>query len=444
MDLLEKHFEQALTTLAGPLANLRILAAVSGGADSVVLAHLCKNLGVHFGIAHCNFALRGAESLRDEQFVLGLASHLGVPFYRKQFETGAYAAQQGTGIQEAARNLRYNWFGELLEAEGYHFVATGHHANDNVETVLMHLFRGSGIKGLRGMLPRQGQILRPLLKVSRADIERYAAENQLDWVEDSSNAGDHYTRNLVRHAVVETMTTVFPRAIDNFNQSVGHLRQAELIYTAGIEERLKKLVVKKGDEQHLPVLKLKKMPASETLLFEWLQDFGFLSGQMPQAWQLLDADSGAMLLSPTHRLIKHRAWLILAEMQPAQAQHIVVEQGDTVVNFADQRLNIQRVDGAATINANAEMAFFDANTIQFPLLLRPWQAGDYFYPLGMHKKKKVARFLIDQKLSKTKKEQVWVLESNQRIVWVVGLRIDDRCKIKPTTSASLVMEIVPV
>ncbi|TAD82005.1 MAG: tRNA lysidine(34) synthetase TilS, partial [Bacteroidetes bacterium] len=285
-----------------------------------------------------------------------------VPFYLSAFNTTDYAVQHSLGIQEAARQLRYNWFNTLLKTEAYSYVLTAHHANDNVETVLMHLFRGSGIKGLRGMLPKQGQVLRPLLHASRAQIEAYAAQLQLSWVEDSSNATDHYTRNLVRHKVVDAMIEVYPKAMENFNHSVHLLRQAAGVYSTTVETLLKKLVVIKAEEHHLPILLLKKMPEPEAILYEWLQPHGFLASQMAQAWQLLDAQSGTTLLSPTHRIIKHRAWIILAPLAPMQSQHLVINNFDSPILFQSQQLLGRFQTGNDTsILPNKNMAFFDAS-----------------------------------------------------------------------------------
>jgi tRNA(Ile)-lysidine synthase len=425
--------------------NQRWIVAVSGGVDSVVLAHLCQAANISIAIAHCNFNLRGEESLRDKAFVTDLAAWLAVPLFVKEFDTQAYMTQTGKSVQVAARELRYHWFGEIAALENYKWIATAHHADDNAETVLMHLFRGSGIRGLRGMLPVQGPIIRPLLHAARETILAYAGEHSLHWVEDSSNETDKYTRNYLRHHLFPIIKQVIPHSQAGFERSVALLGETEQLYQEAIALHRKTLVEVKGAELHLPVLKLVKLPAAKTILYEIISGYGFLPSQLDDAFSLLQAASGKYVASPTHRLIRNRAWLILAPQQTAEAQHILIEKEQTEVVFREGALQLSWLHtGKTTLTDDANTAVLDAADIHFPLLLRPWRQGDYFYPLGMRKKKKLSRFFIDRKLSKTEKENIWVVESRRNILWIVGHRIDDRFKLEERTSRILKLHFTPI
>lgn len=417
------------------------LLAVSGGLDSVVLAHLCHSQQQPIAIAHCNFNLRGEESFRDQQFVAAFAQQLQVSFFVKDFDTNAYRAETGSSVQVAARELRYQWFTEVADQNGYRFIATAHHADDNAETVLMHLFRGSGIKGLRGMLAVQGNIIRPLLYASRQMIVDYAKEYHLQWVEDSSNETDKYTRNYIRHHVFPMIQQVIPHSHAGFDKSIGLLAETEILYQEAIAQHVKKLVAAKGAEQHIPVLKLVKLPAAKTILYEIISSYGFTASQLNDAFHLLQAESGKYISSPTHRLIRNRAWLIVAPLQTSEAEHILIEKNDQQTIFREGILQWKwLLNENIALRNDANVALLDVAAIHFPLLLRPWRQGDYFYPLGMQKKKKLSRFFIDRKLSTTDKEKIWVVESRKKILWVIGQRIDDRFKIEDTTKEVLQLQ----
>ena len=421
------------------------LLAVSGGLDSVVLAHICHIQNIRFAIAHCNFNLRGEESLRDKAFVAALAQQLQIPFFVKEFDTNAYIAQTGKSVQVAARELRYQWFNEIANQHSYKFIATAHHADDNAETVLMHLFRGSGIKGLRGMLPVQGNIIRPLLHASQESIAAYAKEHQLQWVEDSSNATDKYTRNYLRHHIFPMLQQAIPHSHTGFETSIGLLSETEMLYNEAIAGHVKKLVETKGAERHIPVLKLAKLPAAKTILYEIISGFCFTASQLDDAFHLLKAESGKYIASPTHRLIRNRAWLIIAPLPASEAEHILVEKGTIETVFREGTLQFKWLKGEnISLPDDANKALLNAADIHFPLLLRPWRQGDYFYPLGMQKKKKLSKFFIDRKLSKTDKEKVWVVESRKKILWVIGQRIDDRFKVEASIKEVMQIQFLPL
>lgn len=423
----------------------RLLVAVSGGLDSVVLCELLFRAGYDFVIAHCNFGLRGEESGRDEQFVRQLAIKYGREVLVRSFDTPAYAGEHKLSIQVAARQLRYDWFREVLAGWGAGVVVTAHHLDDNIETLLMNFFKGTGITGLRGILPRQGVVVRPLLFAGRAALEQFALDAGLSWVEDSSNQSDKYTRNYFRHRVIPLVQEVYPGALQNLAGNIGRFREIELVYRRAIGQQLKKLMEYRGNEVFIPVLKLKLSNPLATLVYELITPFGFSAQQTSAIIALLDSSSGKYVCSSTHRILRNRRWLIISPLQTKEAANIPIEDGDEVVLYEQGELRLQQLSLAhvpGDIGSNS-IAWLDAADIQFPLLLRKWQTGDYFYPLGMRKKKKLARFFIDSKLSLGDKEKVWVLEMNKKIVWVVGMRIDDRFRIGNGTKQVLKIEWLP-
>lgn len=434
-----------------------VLLAVSGGIDSVVMVDLFAKAGFNFTIAHCNFQLRGEESDRDETFVKALGDKYGKEVLVKQFDTKIYATDNKLSIQVAARELRYAWFLELVDRpqttdDGLRstvdrrpstaFVATAHHADDNIETLLMHFFRGCGISGLHGILPKQGHIIRPLLFAKRADIVAYAAEQGLTWVEDSSNATDKYSRNYIRHQVMPLMQTIYPKVEDNLLGNIERFKEVETVYNQTMNSIKTKLREVKGNETHIPILKLKKQQPLRSIVYEIIKDFGFEATQVDEVVKLLDASNGSFIASATHRLIINRNWLIIAPKQAEEATNVLIEAYTNEVIFSAGKLVFSKSTVDIQQSTDKDIATIDADTISFPLLLRPYKTGDYFYPLGMSKKKKLSKFFIDQKLSKTEKENVWLIESDKRIVWVIGHRIDNRFKLKPSTKNVLTISFV--
>ncbi len=426
----------------------KLLLAVSGGVDSVVLCELCHQAGYHFAIAHCNFKLRGEESDRDENFVRELAVKYNVEFYSQTFNTTEEAKKRKTSIEETARDLRYQWFDELLGNKQYaisnklnetncplpiaYWLLTAHHANDNIETVLMNFFRGTGIKGLRGILPKQQKIIRPLLFAKRSEIENFATKNKLAFVTDSTNAQNEYTRNYFRNDLIPSIQKVFPKAEENSLQNIDRFMDVEVLYNQAIALHKNKLCVLKGNEVHIPVLKLAKAKPLQTIVYEIVKDFGFTALQTTDIVNLLQADNGKYIQSSTHRIIRNRKWLIISLKNTNEAVTILIEEGDTNVQCAIGNLQFKKSVNL-TIHHSPLTIQLDGSKITYPLILRKWKQGDYFYPLGMKHKKKLSRFFIDNKLSLTQKENTWVLESNKKILWVIGMRIDDRFKITENT-----------
>jgi len=423
----------------------QLIIAVSGGLDSVVLYELCKQAGFDFTIAHCNFQLRGEESERDEQFVRELGNKIKAEVKIKRFDTKEYAERNKLSIQEAARKLRYEWFAELVDNSNRQLptvnckLLTAHHADDSIETVLMNFLRGTGLHGLTG-IPSIGEkslsfVRRPLLSFTREEIQQFAKENNLSFVEDSSNQSTKYTRNYFRHEVIPAIIKVFPQIKENLKDNIDRFTAIEKLYTFSVGEIVKKICKQKGKEIHIPIRQLMGYE-NKALIYFIISKYGFTEKQIDEVIKLAASESGKFIESHghSHRIIRHRHWFIIAPVEPLTSEYIVIEKKDTQIGFSEGSVELFVMPAAnyklATVNS---IATLDCKEISFPLLLRKWKTGDYFYPLGMQKKKKLARFFTDLKLSKTDKEKAWVIEMNKKIIWVVGHRIDDRFKIKDST-----------
>ncbi len=438
MDL-QQQFQQYIKNknLFQPVDHL--LLAVSGGVDSVVLLDLCSQCGFTFFIAHCNFQLRAEDSDSDELFVRELGKKYNAEVFVHRFETGKYAKENKLSTQVAARELRYNWFQTLINPitkQPFKYLLTAHHVNDNIETLLMHFFRGTGIAGLQGILPKTGsvQILaRPLLFAKKEALLQYAQKNQLAYREDTSNETNKYTRNYFRNELLPAIKEVYPQVEDNLADNLSRFHEIGIIYQNAINTHKKKLIIEKKGEYYLPVLKLLKTAALHTVLFEFMHDFDFGPGQITDIIHLLHSESGRYVDSSSHRILRNRKWLIISKLGEREEGHFLVEETDQKIFFSNLVLSVHRKNADSKIDSNPAVAELDAAEIKFPLLIRKWKQGDYFYPLGMRKKKKLSRFFIDKKLSLNEKEHVWVVEMNKKIIWIVGHRIDDRFKITPNT-----------
>jgi tRNA(Ile)-lysidine synthase len=408
-----------------------ILVATSGGADSVVLCDMLHKMQYKFAIAHCNFTLRGGESDRDELFVQELAAKYAVPFFCNSFDTKSIAAVQKKSIEETARDLRYEWFYTLLQQNNFACIATAHHADDNIETVVMQFFRGTGITGLRGILPKQNKIVRPLLALRKADILFYAKENNIDFVTDSSNAENDYTRNLYRNTILPQIEKVYPGANTNILRNIDRLGDTALLYNQKVAEIKSKLIEKRGEEIYISALKLQKQQALQTIVYEIIKDFNFTANQTGEVVKLLDSESGKFIQSATHRILKNRKWIIISPIVAITNEIFLLHAIGDSVQLPIGNIKIESTVATANLNQGDNICFVNTSDITFPLMVRKWKTGDYFYPLGMQKKKKLSRFFIDQKLSLLDKEKIWVVESNKKIVWIIGKRLDDRFKSKP-------------
>jgi tRNA(Ile)-lysidine synthase len=439
--LVQKFIEfNALHRLAGK--KKRCLLAVSGGIDSVVMAELFDQVGFPFAIAHCDFGLRGEESKAEVRFVKNLANRYRVKIFVKAFETEKYAAEKKVSIQVAARELRYAWFEELRQKYEFDLVATAHHLNDNIETIIYNLAKGTGIRGLRGIPVRNSNIIRPLLFASRTEIEKFQQENKLAFCEDSSNAEDKYARNKIRHAVIPVLKEINPALEDAFAEKIEIFSAIEQVQNRKLKQLNKQLFVKRGDDIYIPLFKLKKIEYPQTALFEYLKEFDFNKEQVEDMLASMDAPAGKQFISDKARIIKDRRFFILTQL-PASKFDVNFIDDDTIeIELTGTKLLISKENAEGfKIAKSQNVACIDRHRLHFPLILRPWKAGDYFYPFGMGmKKKKLKKFFVDTKVPLNEKEQVLVLESDKKIVWVVGYRLDERFKITPQTKEVLKLQ----
>jgi tRNA(Ile)-lysidine synthase len=410
------------------------LLAVSGGMDSMILCDLFLKQNLNFAIAHCNFQLRGEDSLLDEQFVKAWCERHAIRFFAQRFDTNEFAQHHNLSIQVAARELRYAYFKKLQGEGKFDVVATAHHQDDNIETTLFHFFRGTGLKGLTGIPYKNESIVRPILHVKRSEMLSYAKEHEIAYRQDISNLKQDYTRNKIRLSVIPALEETFPTLKQNIAQNIERLSQVYSIYQQQIETYKKMLLEKRGKEFYIPILKLRLLQAQETILYEILKPFEFSFQQACQVLQLTDRQSGTHIDTSKYRAIRHRNFIVITKLESIASEQILITPDMTQVVTADFTLQIKQVDAAGfKLNLSKLECHVDAKELEYPLLLRKWRQGDYMYPFGMTKKKKVARIMIDAKIPLHEKEHIWVLESNQKIIWIVGLKTDNRFRIKPQT-----------
>ncbi|MCU0370200.1 MAG: tRNA lysidine(34) synthetase TilS [Bacteroidales bacterium] len=421
----------------------RFLLAVSGGIDSMVMTHLFHRAGFQFDLAHANFQLRGKESGRDEQFVRDLAGKYRVKLYVKHFDTVHYAVTNKVSVQVAARQLRYAWFDELWLKHGYSYVATAHHLDDQVETFLINMARGTGIAGLHGIPVRQGNIIRPMLFTDRIEIEKYARDNQLEFVTDSSNLSDKYTRNRIRHKIIPQLEKINPAFRKTISDSIGWIRDVESVYRQAIDEKRREIFRVERDAVSIPVSVFFNLTPLQTFAFELLSPYGFNMSNINDIIRLKEAIPGKEIQSPTHRLVRDRELLIIVPRRDlADKPEYEITAADIPEGIKSPiRLTFEVVDNRpGHIRNPRNIALLDLEKLVLPLRLRKWKRGDFFYPLGMSQPKKLSDFFIDRKFSKIEKEHQWLLCSGDDIVWVIGQRIDDRYKVGPGITRILRIE----
>lgn len=415
-----------------------ILVAVSGGADSVVLLHLLNALGYRCTAAHCNFQLRGEESYRDEQFVRNLCRKWNIPLFVRHFHTQQISQQQGISIEMAARKLRYEWFDELAKQLNINRIAVGHHRDDSVETILLNILRGTGLRGLTGIAPLRNNIVRPLLCLTRQQVTEYAMAHNIDFVEDSSNGEDVFLRNKIRLHLLPLMQEISPSASESLCKMSQQLSSAYTLYQKYIHQIINHI----SEENRIYIHRLEQYPESETILFEMLHPLGFNSHQIKQIYESRNAHSGKVFLSPTHRLMKDRNCFLLSPVQANDVQEFTIENLD---NLSHLPLKIKAdILPAQSINLQKDpkILFADADKVQFPLTLRRWKQGDRFIPFGMKGQKKVSDFFSDNKFSLADKEDTWLLLSaDGKIIWIVGHRSDNRFRISESTLHVLQMQV---
>lgn len=439
MDL-SAQFLHNWTTKGFTQPTERVLLTVSGGVDSMVMAELFLKNNIAFGVAHCNFQLRGAEADGDERLVREWCALNTTPFHNIRFETKKHSEEWKKGTQETARILRYEWFEQLRKEHKYSKIATAHHGNDNVETLLINLFKGTGIAGIHGILPEQNNIIRPLLFTNKAAILAYAEQNEIRYREDASNASDDYLRNAVRLNILPVVLESFPNAIASVNESIERFGEAELLYRKALEAEKKKLIELRGQDLYIPILKLRHKQPLATIVYELIHPYGFNSAQVQHVLGLLDSESGHFVNSSSHRIIKNRDFLIITTLPTTTTDMILVEAAPCTIDTGKDHFSFAIEDKPKQLDKDAHTALIDLSKVEFPLILRKWKIGDYMYPLGMNmKKKKVSKLLIEAKMPIHEKEHVWVLECNKRIIWLTGMRLDERFKVKDATEQVLVV-----
>ena len=409
-----------------------MLIAISGGIDSVVLTHLCHALGLNFSLAHCNFNLRAEESHKDEAFVLELAEALDVEVFIQNFDTEAYAKAHKRSIQMAARELRYDWFKELAEELQFDYILTAHHADDNLETFLINFTRGTGLNGLTGIPMIKNNIVRPLLSFSRAQIETFAKKENILWREDASNASRKYLRNKLRHEVVPILKEINPQLLDSFQNTLVNLNDTADIVEESLDA-FSKRAIQSIDKFGITykISEFKKVHNPKAYLYEIFKGYGFT--EWNDIVNLLEAQSGKLVRSNSHRLIKHRDFLILTDLgNSAQSKEaLFINELANDIETPIGELSFENVEGLFDVSKST--IFVDKDVLKFPLEFRLWKEGDIFQPIGMTGKKKISKYLKDEKVSLVEKENTWILASDNKVVWLVGKRADDRFKVTKNT-----------
>ncbi|MBP7369308.1 MAG: tRNA lysidine(34) synthetase TilS [Paludibacteraceae bacterium] len=408
----------------------KILVGVSGGRDSVALLDILIKLGYRCTVAHCNFHLRGEESDRDEKFVQQLSFNLNIPYYSVDFDTVNYAKQKNISIEMAARELRYSWFTSLAEKINAQAIAIAHHADDNVETLLMHLVRGTGLKGLTGISPKNGLIVRPLLCCTRNEINEYIKNNNLSFIEDSTNQSVDFQRNKIRLQVIPLLEEINPSVKKVLSESIERFSEINTFYENAIEKIKKQLLTVDNDQLKINIDLLCKQASPKTILFEILHPYGFNESIVQDIEKHLHDESGKIFYSPTHYLIKDRKYLIISNKIKKNETTFFITENDSEISFPIQlSITRKKKEQNFVISKDNRIIQIDASLIQYPLTLRRWTNGDTFFPFGMNRQKKLSDFFIDQKLNLKQKAETWLLLSQNQIVWVVGLRLDKRFKL---------------
>lgn len=417
----------------------RVIVGLSGGMDSMTLIDVLLSLGYNCMAVHCNFHLRGEESERDAAFVEQWCESAKVGLVSVDFDTYRYAAEHKISIEMAARELRYKWFEDIRKEHHADAIAVAHHRDDLAETVLLNLIRGTGIRGLSGISPKNNSIVRPLLGVSRDEIEAYVDERKLPFIFDSSNSDDAFVRNFLRLNVIPLLEKINPSVKNSIYRTAQHVGEARKIYDFYVENQKKAIFT----DNRIDIDKLKTTLSPATMLFEILSPFGFNASVIEDICQCLDSIPGKVFYSNDYRLIKDRKDLILDKISDenfSQREYAIDKVSQEITDPI--RLKISILSGNITINKDARFLYADADKLSFPLTLRKWQPGDWFIPFGMKGRKKLSDFFTDRKFSLPDKENAWVLTSDEDIVWVVGERSDDRFKITESTENVLVMEFI--
>ena len=420
--------------------NDHVLLAVSGGKDSVLMTQLFKLAGFNFSIAHCNFNLRANEAQRDEAFVKLLAEDLGVTFHVVHFDTKAFAEQNRISTQMAARQLRYDWFEELSEQHGYKYVAVAHHQNDAIETVLLNLVRGTGISGMHGIMPKRGRLIRPLLFLSRQEIDDIVASHNFSFVEDSSNQSSKYARNKIRLNVIPHLREINPRLEETFAENIHRFAETEVLVQSVVAEKRNQLFIQERGDIVIDIKELAALQPQKLLFFELLKPLNFTPSVVDEVLSSLDKQSGTSFYSSTHRLTVDRDRLVISPLVERK-QELYYLHGEGSLKLGEERISLTLSENL-NFKADKEVAYVDANLLIFPLIVRYRQPGDRFKPLGMKSLKKLSDFFVDEKVPVPQKDKVPLLiNGNGDLLWVAGMRQDERYKVRATTKKVAIFEL---
>ena len=428
--MMEEKFKRHIARLVPQALEKKYLLAVSGGADSSVMAYLFNHCNLSFAIAHCNFHLRGADSDKDMRLVRGMAEQYGVEYFEKEFDTIAFQQQEGISLEMAARQLRYDWFRQIGEA--YDFVVTAHNANDNAETFLLNMSRGTGLKGLTGIPERNGKLLRPMLPFTASQIRAYAAEKDIAYRNDATNFSEDFQRNKIRLSVIPKLEELNAELISTFSRNMDLLKRQYLFYHQWMDHMRSSIVSEKDNVVHISIEGLRKCEDPALVLYEILKDYGFNSSSVEQILESLDKSSGKRFFSSCYQIVKDRDFLMVSHIKTFQEQEKKVEK---IADLEDLGFTVEELvlDKWPDFDLNPNILYVDVQKLVFPLTLRQWREGDRFHPLGMRGSRKLSDFFIDLKISLLEKKNIPILCSGAKIVWLVGLRSDDRFKIDHQT-----------
>ncbi|QQX75884.1 MULTISPECIES: tRNA lysidine(34) synthetase TilS [Aequorivita] len=416
------------------LKEKKLLIACSGGLDSVVLTHLMKRSGFQIALAHCNFSLRGKESDDDEMFVIGLAKQLEIPVFAETFDTKTFAREHKISTQIAARELRYAWFAEILKDFKYDYLLTAHHLDDDLETFFINLSRGTGLNGLTGIPKQNNKIIRPLLNFSKEEISKFANENSLKWREDSSNKKTDYLRNKLRLEMLPKFKETNEAILKNFQKTQQNLQDSQSLIDDYMALVYKLTVTEAENSYNINIPKILELPHTDALLYQLLFDFGFT--EWKDVSNLLDAQTGKQVFSKTHRLLKNRDELVLTEIDTEKTNYEFLIYEDGITTPINLKIEPSKYIGETEKN----LIYVASEKLNFPLKLRKWERGDSFQPFGMTGKKKLSKFFKDEKIALNEKENIWLLLCDEKIVWVIGHRMDDRFKV--TKESKKILKII--
>lgn len=420
----------------------RILLAVSGGIDSMVMTHLFLSTKNEVGIAHCNFNLRGVESDEDELFVRNFATDHNIPFYCERFDTIGFASERGISVQMAARELRYRWFEKIRSKNNYNSIAIAHNLNDDIETFLLNLIRGTGIAGLTGMKPKHKNLVRPLLFAPRQAIAEYMRMNAVPYREDRSNSEIKYTRNKIRHAIIPLMKEINPSVENTLTETKGRLSEINEILIGLISEIREKVSKRRGEIMVFKTNVLNELTPKRTILFELFKPYGIGNGQLDDLIDLIDGKTGGQLFTQNQRILKNRKEILVSSRNPVSHSYYEINDISDLLKVPFiVSASFKEITNDFVITSSRKIACLDSGKILFPLIIRHWETGDSFYPFGMRQKKKLSDYFIDNKYSIFDKEKCNILESDGKIVWIIGDRIDNRFRITESSKKALIIEV---